>query len=107
MNAVIVDNDLDVDIKLRSVVRKQRKAVQAWSGDPESSGVIDREPFKALGDAGKALLETLRREIERRRVNGRPGRLHLREVRKLFAVAMDVIDQPAQAGCDDHRGAKN
>src|ERR1700721_2187448 len=67
MQTVVVDDHLIVDVELGAVVRQKRERVQARIGDPESTHVVDGEPFVSLGDTGEALHEVLRGQVERRR----------------------------------------
>ena len=57
MLLVVVDDRLVVDVKDRSIVGGQSKAVCPRLGDPESAGVVDREPLKSFRDAAKALVK--------------------------------------------------
>jgi len=106
MHAVVVDDELVIDVKLGPVVGKQRECVNIGGFDPESPRVVDGEPFGALGDAWKALFEILRRYVERCGVDGAGG-FQFFEIRQTFGAMTDVIDQTAEPGWNYDRSSEN
>src|SRR6476660_4250022 len=98
---VIVDDSLVVDVKNRSIVGGERKAVCPRLGDPESASVVDREPLKSFGDAGKTLVKGSCGDAQGGCINC-ADRPQLGKVREFLAATVDVIDftEKAAIGCD-------
>lgn len=96
MDAVIINDEAAIKVELRAVVGGEAEAIAAWLLDPETAGVIDGEPFVAAGDAGEALLEVTRRDVEACCVDGADGP-EMFEVRKPYGIDGNEIDIAAQA----------
>jgi len=101
MLLVVVDDSLVVDVKDRSIVGGQSKAVCPRLGDPESASVVDRKPLKSFGDAGKALVKGSCGDAEGGCINC-ADMPQLGKVREFLAARVDVIDFTTKAaiGCD-------
>src|SRR4051794_22876789 len=102
MLSVVVDHQLVVKIKDRTIVGCKLKPVLTRFLNPELARVIDSKPFKTFGDAREPDSEVLRRYIQSCCVD-RPARLQLLEIGKTNRVVMDAIDQSVKAG-RDHNG---
>jgi hypothetical protein len=101
MLLIVVDDNLVVDVKDRPIVGGQSEAVCPGLGDPESAGVVDREPLKSPGDAGKAFVKGSCGDAQGGGIDCADG-LQLGKVRELPAAGFDGIDFAAKAaiGCD-------
>jgi len=94
MRAVVIDHLTPVDIQLRPIVGKQRESPDTFLLYPKTSFVINREPFRAPGDAGKALFEILRRNIQAGRYRSCPL-LRFFKVRQARGSVAEVVDLPS------------
>ena len=64
MHAVIIDDEVTIDIQLGAIVGSQAKAISARMFDPEFRNVVDDKPFDTVCNAWKPRSEVARRDIQ-------------------------------------------